>query len=477
MACSCGKKHCGGEGGCTCDHSAFLAPMSALWQIYDGIDSKANAQVVAIAWEREDGKVFRYDLPIPKRLDPQATKYVSYVVERIAKFIVWSAGGWKLYLSGPDAVVKPVAKAYTKKGARAFDYDFFTSIYGRPVEAVIVPLAKMPEFHEKTSVVKTVADGCRIGFDLGASDFKISALNRGKVVFSKEFPWDPRNSADPEYHYTMLTNGLKEAAASLPRVDAIGGSTAGVLVGQKLGISSLLRAVKEKSPKKFPEAQNLFFRIEKDWGVPFAVYNDGDVTALAGMITTGRKGILGVAMGSSEAVGYVDPKGAMTGRISELAFAPVDFNPCAPKDEWSGDAGVGAMAFSQQAVNGLAEKQGFRFPKAMKLPERLKVVQAAMEKGDAKALKVYVQIGRFLAHAIPWYNEFYDYENMMILGRVTSGLGGEIILETAKALLKDVYPEWDEKIDIFMPDEKARRLGQSVAAAQIPAIRKGGKRK
>ncbi|MBR2981749.1 MAG: ROK family protein [Kiritimatiellae bacterium] len=456
-----------------CNHE-FMAPMQALWTVYDGIGSKAD--VVAIAWEREDGKVFRYDLPVPQRLDKEAANYVSYVVERIAKFIVWAAGGWKLYLAGPDAVVKPVAKAYTKKGLRAFDYDFFTSIYGRPVEAVVVPLKKMPEMNEKSSLVKTVADGCRIGFDLGASDFKISALNRGKVVFSKEFPWDPRNNADPEYHYSKLTAGLKEAAASLPRVDAIGGSTAGVLVGQKMGLASLFRAVKEKNPSKFETAQNMFFRIEKDWGVPFAVYNDGDVTALAGMITMNRKGILGVAMGSSEAVGYVDPKGAMTGRISELAFAPVDFNPNAPKCEWSGDAGVGAMAFSQQAVNWLAEKFGFKFPKTMALPERLKVVQAAMAEGDEKALKVYVQIGRFLAHAIPWYNEFYDYENMMILGRVTSGLGGSIILESAKTMLKDCYPEWAEKIDIFMPDEKARRLGQSVAAAQIPVIRKGRRR-
>lgn len=184
-----------------------------------------------------------------------------------------------------------------------------------------------------------------------------------------------------------------------------------------------------------------------------------------------KKGILGIAMGSSEAAGFVNPKGAMTGRISELAFAPVDFNPCAPTDEWSGDYGVGAMYFSQQAVDWLARKNGFKFPKAMGLPERLKTVQQAMEKGDARALKVFVQIGRYLAHTVPWYNEFYDFENLMILGRVTSGLGGEIILETAKTMLKDVYPEWDEKIDIFMPDEKARRLGQSVAAAQIPVVR------
>ena len=462
MSCSC--KSCR-----ECNHG-FEAPMQALWTVYDAIGAKSST--VAIAWEREDGLVYRYDFPIPADLNAAAVKYVTRVAERIAKFIVWAAGGWKLYIAGPDAVVRPIARAYAPKGARAFDYDFFSSIYGRPVEAVVVPLAKMPGAAEKPRTVKTVADGCRIGFDLGASDFKISALRNGKVVFSKEFPWDPRNQDDPEYHYAKLSAGLREAAAALPRVDAIGGSTAGVLVGQKMGISSLFRAVKERNPSAFETAQNLFFRIERDWNVPFAVYNDGDVTALAGMITMGRKGILGVAMGSSEAVGYVNPKGAMTGRISELAFAPVDFNPCAERDEWSGDSGVGATLFSQQAVDWLARREGFRFPRSMKLPERLKTVQEAMERHDVRAFRVFVQIGRFLAHAVPWYNEFYDYSNLMILGRVTSGFGGEVVLETARTVLKDAYPEWAEKIDVFMPDEKARRLGQSVAAAQIPVISK-----
>lgn len=447
----------------------YQAPLQALWTIYGELASKPD--FVGIAWEREEGNVYRYDFPVPKRLSPDAVRFVRHVAERIVKFILWAAVGKKLYIAGPDEVVRPIARAYAKKGARAFDYDFFSSIYGEKIETAVVPYKKLPGFAEKTSVVKPVANGCRIGFDLGASDFKVSALRNGKVVFSKEFPWDPRNNADPEYHYAKLTEGLKAAAACLPRVDAIGGSTAGVLVGQKIGLASLLRAVKEKNPSKFEEAQRMFYRIEKDWGVPFKVFNDGDVTALAGAISMGRKGVLGVAMGSSEAVGYVNPKGAMTGRISELAFAPVDMNPRAPKDEWSGDAGVGAMYFSQQAVNWLAQDFGFKFPKSMPLPERLKVVQAAMEEGDARALKVYVQVGRFLGHAAPWYYEFYDYSNMMILGRVTSGLGGEVVLETAKAVLGDVYPEWAEKIDVFMPDEKARRLGQSVAAAQIPVVK------
>ena len=457
---------------CTCEHCNhdFIAPMGALWQVYDGIGAKPD--VVSVAWERENGNVFRYDFPVAKRLSPDAAEYVAFVTERIAKFILWSAGGWKLYLAGPEAVVRPVANAYTKKGLRSFDYGFFNDLYGRPFEVEVLPLKKMPGAAEKTVKVKTVADGCRIGFDLGASDFKVSALDKGKVVFSKEFPWDPRNQDDPEYHYAKITAGLKEAAASLPRVDAIGCSTAGTLVGKRLGPASLLRAVLERNPAKKDEARNLFFRIEKDWGVPFEVFNDGDVTALAAAITMNLKGVVGAAMGSSLAGGYVDQKGAMTGRISELAFAPVDFNPCAARDEWSGDFGVGAMYFSQQAVDRLAREYGFKFPKAMALPERLKVVQAAMEKGDAAALKVFVQIGRYLAHTVPWYGEFYDYSHLMILGRVTSGLGGEIILETARTMLKDVYPEWAEKIDILMPDEKARRLGQSVAAAQIPTIAK-----
>ena len=425
-----------------------------------------------MAWEREDGHVYRYDLAIPRRIAPSCLPGVRHLAERIVKFVLWAAGGWKLYLAGPDEIVKPIARDYTKKGRRAFDYGFFNDLYGKPFEVVTLPYKKMPATNEREVVVKNNVNGNRIGFDLGASDFKISALKKGKVVFSKEFPWDPRNQPDPEYHYTKLSAGLEEAAQALGgKVDAIGGSTAGTLVGKRLGPASLIRAVLEKNPGKKDVARRLFERIEEEWQVPFEVFNDGDVTALAGAITMKRNGILGVAMGSSEAVGYINPRGALTGRISELAFAPVDLNPNAATDEWSGDFGVGAMYFSQQAVNFLGEKFGFKFPKSMKLPERLKVVQAAMAKGDEKALKVYLMIGRYLANATKWYHEFYDFQNLMILGRVTSGLGGSIILETAKMGLEAIDPALAEEVEIFMPDEKARRLGQSVAAAQIPVVK------
>ncbi len=450
--------------------NGFQAPLRAL--NFLRAHAHGDAQTVAIAWERENGNVYRYDLEIPGRIHPAMLPGVKHLVERVVKFMLWAAGGWKLYLAGPDEIVKPIKKAYTAKGLRAFDYVFFNDLYGRRIEVEIVPLAKMPENNEREVVVRNNVDGNRIGFDLGASDFKISALKRGKVVFSKEFPWDPRPQGDPEYHYEKLSAGLEEAALALGgRVDAIGGSTAGVLVGRRLGVASLIRGVREKNPELYPAAQNLFGRIEEEWQCPFEVFNDGDVTALAGAITMKRTGILGVAMGSSEAVGYINPKGALTGRISELAFAPVDLNPNAGRCEWSGDFGVGAMYFSQQAVDFLARRFGMKFPKAMKLPERLKVVQAAMEKHEEVALKVYLMIGRYLANSAAWYHEFYDYSNLMILGRVTSGFGGDIILQTARMGLEAVDPALAEEIDIFMPDEKMRRLGQSVAAAQIPKIR------
>ena len=418
------------ECGCGAD-TGFQAPLKAL--NFLRAHAHGAAQTVAVAWEREDGHVYRYDLAIPARIHPAMLPGVRHLVERVAKFVLWSAGGWKLYLAGPDEIVKPVAKAYTKKGARAFDYEFFKDLYGRPIETAILPIRKMPVTCEREVVVKGNTNGNRIGFDLGASDFKISALKRGKV-------------------------------------DAIGGSSAGTFVGKKLGPASLIRAVLEKAPEKKEIARNLFTRIEEEWQCPFEVFNDGDVTALAGAIAMKRTGILGIAMGSSEAAGYINQKGALTGRISELAFAPVDLNPNAAKDEWSGDAGVGAMYFSQQAVDHLARQFGMKFPKAMKLPERLKVVQAAMEKREELALRVYLMIGRYLANAAAWYHEFFDYSNLMILGRVTSGFGGDIILNTARMGLEAVDPMLAEQIDIFMPDEKTRRLGQSVAAAQIPTL-------
>ena len=292
-------------------------------------------------------------------------------------------------------------------------------------------------------------------------------MKNGEVVYTDEFPWNPKDEPDPNYHYTHLAEGLKKAAAHLPRVDAIGGSSAGVIVDNQVKVASLFRAV---PAARFAEAKNIFLRIRDEWKVPVEVANDGDVTALAGAMSLKVSGLLGIAMGSSQAAGYINQNGCMTGWLNELAFVPADYNPAAPADEWSGDGGVGVLYFSQQAVNKLLPAARIEVPADMALPERLVEVQRLMETGDPRAAKIYETIGVYLGHTIALYREFYDFEHMLVLGRVTTGAGGDVALEKAREVLAEEFPEIAGQIRLHVPDEKSRRIGQAVAAASLPAI-------
>jgi predicted NBD/HSP70 family sugar kinase len=429
------------------------------------LKKSGNAVPLVIGLERETGLISRFETVVNPVADAGTLRYVEHVV----KFLLWARGGWKIHFGGPRAIGEHIRSCYSKNGARAFDVDLMGRVYERPFEVAIMGPKDVPAQKEMSSATGGHLDGCRIGFDLGASDYKVAAVKDGEAVYSDEFPWDPKNQADPQYHFDHLNSGLKKAAAHLPRVDAIGGSSAGVIVDNKIMVASLVRAV---PPEKFDVAKRLFLRIRDEWKVPVEVANDGDVTALAGAMSLKANGMLGVAMGSSEAAGYLNPKGCMTGWLTELAFAPVDYNPKAPADEWSGDRGVGALYFSQQAVNKLLPAAKIEAPPTMGLPDRLKEVQNLMAKGDGRAAKIYETIGVYLGYTIPHYADFYDFKHMLILGRVTTGAGGDIVLEKARKVLKTEFPAVAEKVQLHVPDEKSRRVGQAVAAASLPAIKK-----
>lgn len=429
-------------------------------------EAKASGKAVplVLGLEREEGYLSRYTTIVKPDTDADTLLYV----ERIVKFLLWARGGWKLHFGGPKAIGDYIKKCYSATGARAFDVELMGKVYEKPFVVAITEADQVPAAHEMSTTVGGHLDGCRIGFDLGASDYKISAVLNGEAVYTDEFPWDPKNQPDPSYHYNLINEGFKKAAAKLPRVDAIGGSSAGVIVNNRIMVASLFRAV---PAAQFDQAKNIFLRLREAWKVPMEVANDGDVTALAGAMSLNTKAMLGVAMGSSEAGGYMNPAGGMTGWLSELAFAPIDFNPNAPADEWSGDHGVGALYFSQQAVNKLLPAAGIEAPADMGLPERLKMVQELMAKGDPRAAKIYETIGVYLGYAIPHYADFYDYENILILGRVTTGAGGDIIIAKAREVLNQEFPEIAKRIKIEVPDEKSRRIGQAVAAASLPMIK------
>jgi predicted NBD/HSP70 family sugar kinase len=418
-----------------------------------------------IALERESGAVSVFSA----RLVQGDAEMRQRHAERLAKFFLWSRGGWRLHVWAEDEGVASVLdSAYRPGGARAFDADLMSRVYGRKFEVLpAASPAEVPSAVEAERVLGGNLDGCRIGFDLGASDYKVAAVRDGEAVYSDEFPWNPKDEADPDYHYRHLNEGLRRAAEHLPRVDAIGGSSAGVIVDNRFMVASLLRSIPED---KLPQARDLFLRLREEWGVPFEVANDGDVTALAGAMSLGVTGLLGIAMGSSEAAGYINPAGKMTGWLNELAFAPVDLNPDAAVDEWSGDCGVGALYFSQQAVNKLLPAAGIPVAAELTLPERLKHVQGLMAEELASARSIYETIGVYLAHALPLYAGFYDMQHVLVLGRVTSGRGGGILLDRTREVLGSDYPELAEKIALHLPDEKSRRVGQAVAAASLPAL-------
>jgi predicted NBD/HSP70 family sugar kinase len=445
----------------------FIPAILANRSYRTAVANSTKTTVMAIAVERENGLVSRGDLEI---LLP-GTAYDAEtlrVVERHIKFLLWAKGGWKIYLNGPETICEALKTHYEPGGSREFDATLMTRVYGQPFRVEITESADIPEAHEMSSAPGGHLDGCRIGFDLGASDYKLAAVVDGEAVFSTEVRWDPVGQSNPDYHYSRIVEGLKLAASKMPRVDAIGGSSAGIYVDNQVKVASLFRSVPDEQFKTV--ITPMFQKIQQEWGVPLVVINDGDVTALAGAMSLQKHAMLGIAMGSSEAAGYLSPQGHIMGYLNELAFGPVDFNENAIIEEWSGDRGVGALYFSQQAVNKLAPAAGITFPDEMLLPERLKIVQGKADDGDQAAQRIFETIGVYLGYTLPHYAEYYDFENILILGRVTSGRGGEIILQKAKEVLTQEFPELAEQITLHVPDEKSRRVGQAVAAASLPKI-------
>jgi predicted NBD/HSP70 family sugar kinase len=423
---------------------------------------------IAIAVERQEGQISVRRTFIHGTAEMADADY--RYVERYMKFLLWSIGGFKVYVCGCSDIAQKLQKAYSIDGERAFDYDFFQKLYEKELTILDLPLGECPEANEAPRPLGGHLDGCRIGFDAGGSDRKVSAVIDGECVYSEEVVWHPKKNPDPNYQYQGILDSFRTAASKMPRVDGIGVSSAGVFVGNAPMISSIFYCVPRD---RWDEVKTVFDRAAAEIGdVPIVVANDGDVSALAGAMGMNCGNIMGLAMGTSEAVGYVDKDKNVLGWISELAFAPVDLNEEAMQDEWSTDFGVGCKYFSQDAVIKLAPRAGIELDEELSPAEKLKVVQKLMEADDARAQAVFKDIGTYLAHTVVLYNKFYDIRHLMLLGRVMSGKGGDTILATCQQVLKDEFPALYEKVEVMLPDENTRRVGQSAAAASLPDIRK-----
>ncbi|MEQ1861760.1 MAG: ROK family protein [Chthoniobacteraceae bacterium] len=458
------------------DHPHFVPPLdpgyqpAVLWNRAYTRRCDAVARPLALALVRADGTVSRFDT----RVLPDAPEHRALnerYVERLVKFLLWARGGCRVIVGGAPEIAAALGASYSPDGARRFDHDFLgAKVYGRPFVVEACALDEVPAAREAVVPLGRHLDGCRIGFDLGGSDRKCAAVIDGRCVFSEEVPWDPYFQSDPQYHFDGINESIARAAAHLTRVDAIGGSAAGVYVNNEVRAGSLFRGV---SPADFEKRVcRIFFELQTAWGgVPFEVANDGEVTALAGSMSSGENSVLGIAMGTSVAAGYVTPDGAITPWLNELAFAPIDYRDDAPIDEWSGDRGCAAQYFCQQGVARLAPIAGIDLPAGMKFPEQLIEVQNLMAAGDERARRIYETIGVCFGYATAHYAEFYEMRELLVLGRVTSGEGGELLLAKAREVLAAEFPDLAARIRLRMPDEKDKRLGQAVAAASLPALR------
>lgn len=440
----------------------FIAELSAFSA---GVAKEGHAFSARIAVSG-GGNVYAY----PLDLYAEGHEEENYrMIERLTKALLWIVGGHRVYLYAPEYVVARMKREYAPDGVRHKDAEMMARVFESDFEIVACAApSDVPETTRKSLQLGGHLDGCRIGFDAGGSDRKVSAVIDGETVYSEEVVWNPKTTADWHYHYDGILAAMKSAAAKMPRVDAIGVSSAGIYVNNRAMLASLFRMI--PADDFDAHIKDIYLNVAKEIGAPIEVANDGDVTALAGSMSLGENGILGIAMGTSEAGGYINTDGGINGWLNELAFVPVDLSTEAGYDEAADDIGVGAQYFSQDGVIKLAGYAGITFPDGMAPAEKLKVVQKMMEDGSPVAAQIYEDIGTYLGYTTAFYSLFYQINHLIILGRVTSGRGGDLLLARAQKVLDEEYPELGVKIS--MPNEKMRRVGQSIAAASLPLIGK-----
>jgi predicted NBD/HSP70 family sugar kinase len=423
---------------------------------------------VSICLERTNGYNYIYKLKAFQDLTGHDDENFI-ILERVVKSILWMVGGFKLYVAGSPVQAQRLKEAYSEGGLRAFDYKFMSNVYESTFEVIECEVKDLPKELKEGIKVENNLNGCRIGFDAGGSDRKVSAVIDGEVVFSDELVWFPKINSDPQYHYDGILDSMKTAASYMPRVDSIGVSSAGICIDNKIMVASLFIKVPEDQFDS--KVKNIYKDVAKEFGdIPLVLANDGDVTALAGAMELRDDRVLGIAMGTSEAGGYIGASGNLLGWLNELAFVPVDFNKGAMVDEWSGDYGCGVKYFSQDSVIKLAAAAGINTDEYVSPARKLTMIQDMNAAGNPIANEIFENIGIYLGYTIAYYAMFYDIKHILLLGRVVSGKGGNTILAKAREVL---YNEFNDLANIIMhlPDEANRRVGQSIAAASLPKIK------
>jgi len=419
--------------------------------------------------------------------DAEASIYLAGVC---IQEMIWQRSASELQLAGPPKMCEALKAAFSEGGMYEFEATAMPNVCGTPdakFEVKIVKAEELPEAKDAPQVCGKDASGCRLAFDLGKSDIKTVAVKDGEVVYSQETEWDV-TSPDPDYHFKAVVDALMLAKAALPKVDCVGGSATGTISGDNE--ATWCDIFPNVPPDVYKEkVVDIFKRIAKEVAgdVPLKVINDGEVTALAAVQKIGKGNIMGISMGSSEGGGYANADGNLMGWINELCYIRLDLNPEAPTDPWTKGAhtGISHLYLGQRGATKLAHKAGVEVPENYIYPhpdmctikhedhaQCLKLIQKAMgdpnKEQQVKAL--YETCGVYLGYAIAQYQEFYKIDHVMILGRVSKGKGGDIMLNKANEVLQTEFPQYAD-VAFHTADDHFKAVGQCIAAAALPELK------
>lgn len=446
------------------------------------------------ALPRADGCA-RYSLPVfPEGSDDaEASVYLAGV---LIQEMIWQRSASELQLAGPTKICETLKQAFSKGGAYEYEAGSMPNVCGTPdkaFEVKIVDKAALPEAKDAPQVCGKDASGCRLAFDLGKSDIKTVAVKDNEVLDSAETEWDVTN-VDPEYHFKAITDAMRKtidrAVAKDPsyKIQAVGGSATGTVSADN--DATWCDIFPNVPPDVYKEkVVGIFKRIAKDVAgdVPLKVINDGEVTALAAVQKLkGLGNVMGISMGSSEGGGYANADGNLLGWINELCYIRLDLNPEAPTDPWTKGAhrGISHMYLGQRGATKLAAKAGVKVPENLVYPhadmctirhenhaQALKMIQEAMKDPaqEPQVKQLYETCGVYLGYGLAQYSEFYKIDHVMILGRVSKGAGGDLMLATAKRVLETEFPEY-AGITFHTADDHFKAVGQCIAAAALPSI-------
>jgi predicted NBD/HSP70 family sugar kinase len=446
------------------------------------------ADVLEWALPRADG-CGRYAMKVfPEgHEDVEASIYLAGI---LIQEMLWQRSASELLLAGPPAICEAIARMYSEGGAYEFEATSMPNVCGTPerkFETRIVAAGDLPEARDTPQACGKDASGCRLAFDLGKSDIKVVSVKDNEVLYSKETEWDVTNP-DPEYHYKAITDAMRLGKDALPQVDAIGGSATGTVSGNNE--ATWCDIFPNVPPDVYKEkVVNIFQRIAKDLAgdVPLKVINDGEVTALAAVQKIKAGNVMGISMGSSEGGGYANADGNLLGWINELCYMKLDLNPLAPRDPWSKGAhtGLSHMYLGQRGATKLAAKAGIEGKEELMYPhpemctirhenhaQCLKLIQKAMADpaSEPQCRKLYETVGVYLGYGLAQYCEFYKIDHVMILGRVSKGAGGDLMLAVAKKVLETEFPEF-AGIQFHTADDHFKAVGQCIAAAALPELK------